>query len=181
MYLLPSPQQEECVRKHRGYLLELLADRLLRKWAEITMSIEQNITGISFSSPSPHHRWFEEQASSWLFCLFNSTANKADDKLRACHISSWLLLLYISPKRVPRLAAPSWITWKTLCLCCKTLSRAFQSGTHTWLQGRPLGRRPPPIFRPDTEFVQWHILFWSQSPLKVLAPSIFTINTLWLY
>lgn len=71
--------------------------------------------------------------------LFNSTVNKADDRPRPCHFFSWLLLLYTSPKQMPRLAAPSWIV-SELCFDPKQAHMFPKPGLQWKTGGCPFGR-----------------------------------------
>lgn len=78
--------------------------------------------------------------------LFNPTANKADDRPRPCHFSSWLLLLYISPKQMPRLAAPSWIV-SELCFDPKQAHMLPKPGLQRKTGGCPFGRHSNHLWR----------------------------------
>lgn len=78
--------------------------------------------------------------------LFNSSANKADDRPRPCHFFSWLLLLYISPEQMPRLAAPSWIV-SELCFNPKQASMLCKPGLQWKTGGCPFGRHINHLWR----------------------------------
>lgn len=167
--LLTTP---ECVRK------DLCAHRncwLTGSWEhKLRSSCKLKRTQQTFHFPSISTQWWSCEQACSDSGLFNSMADEADDRPRPCHFSSWLLLLYISPKQMPRLAAPSWIV-SELGLNPKQAHMLPKPGLQRKAEGCPFGRRVNHLWlwqgiHPVSN------LFESHLPWKISSLHITTLN-----
>lgn len=136
------------------------------------MKIKENTQTFHFP-PSPH----SDDPENKLYMspsLFYSTVNKVDNRPGPCYFSSWLLLLYIYPKQMPRLAAPSWIG-SELCLNPKQAHMLPKPGLQWKTEGCPFGRHINHLWL-GKQFILCPILLESHLLWKISSFHIDTLN-----